>query len=279
MKIHLVGVGGGHPDQITVQAVAKLREVDVFLVADKGAGVGDLAEARAEILRRHVPGESRVIQVPDPERDRTPNDYGTAVADWHDARARAYEKVLLGLEQDATVGFLVWGDPALYDSTIRVVERVRDLGTVHIEFDVTPGISSVSMLAAAHRIVLNRIGGPIVITTGRALLKDVRAGADNIVVMLDGNLMCRELVGTGTWGIHWGANLGTSDEQLVSGPLDECIGEIERRRAELKAQHGWVMDTYLLRGGGSAACGVTVGGGEAACLGSAAAQVGYPGCP
>lgn len=247
MKIHLVGVGGGHPDQITVQAVAMLRDVDVFLVADKGGDVGDLAEARAEILRRHVPGEPRVIQVPDPERDRRPADYGAAVLDWHDARARAYEEVLLGLEPDTTVGFLVWGDPALYDSTIRVVERVRDFGNLDIDFDVTPGISSVSMLAAAHRIVLNRIGGPIVITTGRALLKDVEAGADNIVVMLDGNVTCRELVGTGMWGIHWGANLGTSDEQLVSGALDDCIGEIERVRAALKSKHGWVMDTYLLR--------------------------------
>lgn len=247
MKVHLVGVGGGHPDQVTIQAVGKLRDVDVFLVADKGEGVGDLAQARAEILRRHVPGDPTVIQVRDPERDRTPKDYGAAVLDWHDARARAYEEVLLGLDPGTTVGFLVWGDPALYDSTIRVVERVQAFGTLDIDFDVTPGISSVSMLAAAHRLVLNRIGGPIVITTGRALLKDVEAGADNIVVMLDGNLTCRELVGTGTWGIHWGANLGTSDEQLVSGPLDECIAEIESARAQLKAGHGWVMDTYLLR--------------------------------
>ncbi|AYJ47419.1 precorrin-6A synthase (deacetylating) [Rhodococcus sp. P1Y] len=247
MRIHLVGVGGGHPDQITIQAVEKLRAVDVFLVADKGDGVGDLAQAREEILRRHVPGDPTVIAVPDPARDRAPKDYGTAVLDWHDARARAYEKVLLSLEPDTTVGFLVWGDPALYDSTIRVVERVRDFGTLDVDFDVTPGISSVSMLAASHRIVLNRIGGPIVITTGRALLDDVAAGADNIVVMLDGNLTCRELAGTGSWSIYWGANLGTADEQLVSGPLDECMDEIERVRAQLKAAHGWVMDTYVLR--------------------------------
>lgn len=247
MKIHLVGIGGGHPDQITVQAIDKLRVVDVFLVADKGAGVGDLAQARTEILARHVPGDYRVIQVADPERDRKPADYGTAVLDWHDARARAYEKVLLDLDPALTVGFLVWGDPALYDSTIRVVERVRDFGTLDIEYDVTPGVSSVSMLAAAHKLVLNRIGGPIVITTGRALLKDVAGGADNIVVMLDGNMACRELVGTGKWGIHWGANLGTADEQLVSGPLDDVLGEIEQARATLKEQHGWVMDTYLLR--------------------------------
>ncbi|WP_186627537.1 precorrin-6A synthase (deacetylating) [Rhodococcus sp. BP22] len=249
MKIHLVGIGGGHPDQITVQAVRKLREVDVFLVADKGASVGDLGDARAEILRRHVPGDYRVVAVADPERDRKPSDYGTAVLDWHDARARAYEEVLLGLDPSATVGFLVWGDPALYDSTIRVIERVRDFGTLDIDYDVTPGISSVSMLAAAHRLVLNRIGGPITITTGRALVSDVAAGADNIVVMLDGHLACRALVGEDRWGIHWGANLGTVDEKLVSGRLDDCIDEIDRVRAEVKSRHGWVMDTYLLRAG------------------------------
>lgn len=246
MKIHLIGVGSA-PDHVTAQAIAKLRDVDVFLVADKGEAVGDLAEVRTEILRRHVPGVYRVVLVPDPQRDRTPVDYGAAVLDWHEARARAYEKVLLGLDPGLTVGFLVWGDPALYDSTIRVVERVRDFGTLDIDFDVTPGISSVAMLAAAHRIVLNRVGGPIVITTGRALAKDVGAGADNIIVMLDGALACRELVGDGRWGIHWGANLGTDDEKLVSGPLDDVIGEIEHVRAESKAEHGWVMDTYLLR--------------------------------
>ena len=77
-----------------------MNEVEVFLVADKGEAVGDLAQIRTEILRRHVRGEYRVISVPDPERDRTPRDYGAAVADWHDARARAYEKVLLGLDAD-----------------------------------------------------------------------------------------------------------------------------------------------------------------------------------
>ena len=245
MRIHLIGIGGGHPDQVTVQAVEKLRAVDVFIVADKGASVGDLAAARQEILERHHGGTYRVIEVPDPPRDRSPRQYETAVLDWHDARARAYAEVLDGLAEGSVVGFLVWGDPALYDSTIRVVERLAALRG-DIEFDVTPGISSVSMLAASHRLVLNRIGGPIVITTGRNLAGDVAAGLDNLVVMLDGNLACSALTGSG-WGIHWGANLGTTDEKLVSGPLDDVLDEIRRAREEVKSRHGWVMDTYLLR--------------------------------
>ncbi|MFI8569587.1 precorrin-6A synthase (deacetylating) [Rhodococcus sp. NPDC078407] len=245
MKIHLVGIGGGHPDQVTVQAVEKLRAVDVFIVADKGASVGDLGAARQALLERHHGGSYRVIEVPDPPRDRSPRQYENAVLDWHDARARAYAQVLDGLAEGTVVGFLVWGDPALYDSTIRVVERLAALRD-NIEFDVTPGISSVSMLAASHRLVLNRIGGPIVITTGRNLASDVAAGLDNLVVMLDGNLACSALTGTG-WGIHWGANLGTVDEKLVAGPLDDVLADIRRSRDDVKATHGWVMDTYLLR--------------------------------
>ncbi|WP_200893230.1 precorrin-6A synthase (deacetylating) [Rhodococcus sp. B7740] len=245
VRIHLIGIGGGHPDQITVQAIQKLRAVDVFIVADKGASVGDLGAARQEILERHHGGSYRVIEVPDPPRDRSPRQYETAVLDWHDARARAYADVLDGLDRGTVVGFLVWGDPALYDSTIRVVERLAALRG-DIEFDVTPGVSSVSMLAASHRLVLNRIGGPIVITTGRNLAGDVAAGLDNLVVMLDGNLACSALTGAG-WDIHWGANLGTVDETLVAGPLDDVLDEIRSAREQVKSQHGWVMDTYLLR--------------------------------
>ena len=36
----------------------------------------------------------------------------------------AYERVLR--ERDGTAAFLVWGDPSLYDSTIRVVDRLAE---------------------------------------------------------------------------------------------------------------------------------------------------------
>ncbi len=213
-------------------AVHALNDVDVFLVADKQRGVDDLVSVREEICRRHITGEYRVIVVPDPPRDRAPERYGSEVRDWHAARAEAYETVLREQVLDGeTVGFLVWGDPSLYDSTIRVVERIRERGIVDLDYDVIPpGVSSVQMLAARHRLVLNRIGGPITITTGRRLARDVAAGGDNLVVMLDGGLACTELPG-GEWDIWWGgANLGTSDEELVAGRLSEVRGDVSRRR-------------------------------------------------
>lgn len=247
-RLALVGLGPGDPDLVTAQAARVLNEVDYFLVADKTAqhpGTADLIERRDAICRRHVAGPWRTVHVADPERDRAdPVDYGAAVRDWHEARAVAFERALLENPGDAAV--LVWGDPALYDSAIRIADRIAERGVVDVEVEVVPGLSSVQLLAARHRLVLNVIGGPITITTGRRLLQDA-ADDDNLVVMLDGALTCRDLPDPAAWHVWWGANLGSPGEQLVAGSLWEVVDEIAERRAAVRAAQGWVMDTYLLR--------------------------------
>lgn len=247
-RLALVGLGPGDPDLVTAEAARVLNEVDYFLVADKTAshpGTADLIAMREAICERHVTGEWRLVAVPDPERDRDdPTDYAGAVRDWHEARAQAFEQALLEHPGDAAV--LVWGDPALYDSAIRLADRIEERGVVDVSVEVVPGLSSVQLLAARHRLVLNVIGGPITITTGRRLLDDA-ADHDNLVVMLDGALTCRDLPDPVAWHIWWGTNLGSPGEQLVAGRMSEVIDEITERRATVRAAQGWVMDTYLLR--------------------------------
>jgi precorrin-6A synthase len=109
-----------------------------------------------------------------------------------------------------------------------------------------PGISAVSALAARHRIPLNRVGGAVQVTTGRRLAGGLPSDADDVVVMLDPSCTFREVAGEGV-DIYWGAYLGTPDETLVSGPVTEVAGEIERVRASEKERKGWIFDTYLLR--------------------------------
>lgn len=251
-RVLVVGIGPGGPDQLTVEAVRALNEVDVFVVADKGrggggsAGADDLVRLREEVCRRHVSGAYRMVEVPDPERDRSPVSYGAAVRAWHQARAERYEQVLLEQVADGeVVGFLVWGDPALYDSTLRVLDQVRARGRVGVSTEVVPGVSSIALLAARHRIVLNRVGAPVVVTTGRLLPEAVAAGHTDLVVMLDGALTCAEL--TDDWQIWWGANLGTAGEELVSGRLADVLPAIRAARGRARRARGWVMDTYLLR--------------------------------
>lgn len=247
-RVRLIGIGPGHPDQVTVEAVHALNSVDYFIVSEKDNGTGDLIRIREEICRQHIDGDWRIVAVRDPERDRTVSrtdqaDYARAVADWHEARAASYEQALVDNPGDA--GFLVWGDPAFYDSTIRIVERILARGNVDFEFDVIPGISSLQVLAARHKIVLHGIGEPFTVTTGRRLAEAVEAGHDNIVVMLSAGFAAAGL--EGDWNIWWGSNLGTKDEKLVAGKLEEVTEQILAEREAAKQSSGWVMDIYLLK--------------------------------
>ena len=247
----IIGIGAGDPEQVTAQAAAALNRVDVFFVIDKGQATRELVDLRTEICGRYITGSNyRIVEIPDVQRDRTSPEYRRVVSEWHEGRAtRCAEVITAELADGGTGGFLVWGDPAIYDSTIRIVESICQRSSLEFDYRVIPGISSVQQLAAAHRIVLNGIGEPILITTGRRLSSAVADGAQNIVVMLDAELACRALLGSadGGWQIYWGAYLGTADEVLVAGPLADVIDEIGRIRAAMRERKGWVMDTYLLR--------------------------------
>ena len=246
MRIRLIGIGSGGVDQVTVEAIRAMNDVDYFVVTDKVKPDGSpdpLVAARTDLLERHLDHEPKIVTITDPDRDRQPAGYDAAISDWHEARADVWEQALL--ENDGDAGFLVWGDPAFYDSTIRIIQSVLARGKVRAEIDVVPGISSLQVLAARHHIVLHDVGRPVHVTTGRRLREAVDAGQDNIVVMLNRSL--EPLDGLGDWQIWWGANLGTPSEQLVAGRVADVVPSIEAARAAAKDRAGWVMDVYLLR--------------------------------
>ena len=247
ISLVLIGIGCGDVDYLTGQAVRALSEVDVIFVVDKGPEMADLVDLRTEILRRHRPdGRFRVVEIADPPRERDASDYEAAVRQWHHRRSVLYEEAILGSLRVNQVGaFLVWGDPALYDSTLRIVDEISQRNPEVVDVVVIPGISSVQVLAARHRITLNRIGEAVHITTGRRLAaRDVPERGD-LVIMLDGDCAFRT-IDFDAW-IFWGAYLGTVHELLISGPVGEVGAEIERVRREARALHGWIMDVYLLR--------------------------------
>ncbi len=247
-KVFVIGIGAGNPDYVTVQAINALNEVDVFFFMDKGEDKEDLVRLRKDICERYIKNKSyRTVETADPQRDRMPSSYESAVREWHDERADIYERLITQeLGENERGAFLVWGDPALYDSTLRIIDQIVARGTVAFEYEVIPGISAIQALAARHRIALNRIGRSVHITTGRKLAEGLPNNVDDVIVMLDGDCSFKN-IRESEIDIYWGAYLGTKDEILVAGHLQELKHDIETKRAEAKGRKGWIMDTYLLR--------------------------------
>ncbi len=246
-KILIIGIGAGNPDHLTVQAISALNQADVFFIPDKGAEKAALRELRTTICERFVENtDYRTVQYKTPRRAEAGGNYRAAVDDWHARLEDSFESLFSKELSEGECGaFLVWGDPTLYDSTLRIVEKIRSKGFA-LEYEVIPGISAVQALAAQHKIALNRIGEPVLITTGRRLSEGFPSYVGDVVVMLDGEQTFAQIAAA-ELDIYWGAYLGTKDEILVSGKLAEVRDEIERIRRTAREAQGWIMDTYLLR--------------------------------
>ncbi|MFT3973143.1 MAG: precorrin-6A synthase (deacetylating) [Amaricoccus sp.] len=247
LEIVVIGIGAGNPEHMTVEAIGALNAADLVLVPRKGAAKADLADLRRAICARYLDNPAtRIVEFDMPVRDRAGDSradgYRAGVEDWHRAIAACYRRLLEG--ESGRAALLVWGDPALYDSTLRILDLLSADGLAFTR-RVVPGISSLQVLAARHAIPLNAIGGAVEITTGRRLADGLpEAGAT--AVLLDGDCTFRAIDPAGVT-IYWGAYLGTPDEIVLAGPLAEVGPRIVEARAAARAAHGWIMDTYLLR--------------------------------
>ena len=241
--LFLIGIGTGNPDHVTGQAIRALNAADLILIPRKGTAKSDLAEVRELILSRVLTTPVPVAAYDVPQRAEQ-DDYLGAVNDWHDAIARVWAETIAAYPGAETVALMVWGDPSLYDSTLRIAARLPGMAV-----KVIPGITSLQALTAAHAIPLNTLAAPVTITTGRNLRDHGWPdGATTLAVMLDkGGAFITLPPDTEIW---WGAYVGMPEETLIHGPLAEVSDQILATRARLRAEHGWIMDIYLLRRGG-----------------------------
>lgn len=249
IELHLIGIGTGNPDHLTLQAIKALNAADLVLIPRKDDSKADLAELRRDICAGVLTNPAtRIAEFDLPVRDAANPSYRTGVDDWHDAIARVWKDTILAeLGRDGRVALLVWGDPSLYDSTLRIAGRVAR--SLPLEVRVVPGITSLQVLTAAHAIPLNEVGEPFIVTTGRQLRDHGwPAGVRTVAVMLDGECSFRALATEGVT-IWWGAYVGMENELILSGPLAGTADRIVAARAEARERHGWIMDIYILRRG------------------------------
>lgn len=244
IELTLVGVGTGNPDHLTLQAIKALNAADLILIPQKGADKADLADLRRQICTDVVTNPAtRLVDFDMPRRDVANPDYTQGVDDWHDAIAAVWARTMGRHPQARNVALLVWGDPSLYDSTLRIASRLVPVPRI----TVVAGITSMQALTAAHGIAVNEIGAPFVVTTGRRLREEGwPPAADTVVVMLDGECSFSTLPPEGIT-IWWAAYAGMPQQIILSGPLIDLGPQIITRRAQARAEHGWIMDIYLLR--------------------------------
>lgn len=244
LHLTLIGIGTGNPDHLTLQAIRAINQQDLILIPHKGEGKADLADLRRAICDEVLTNTAtRIVPFDLPVRDAAIRDYRQRVDHWHDAIALAWQQALSGHVPARKVALLVWGDPSLYDSTLRIAARLTPAPTL----EVIPGITSLQALTAAHGVAVNDIGAPFVVTTGRRL-RDAGwpPGVMTAVVMLDGDCAFQSLPPEGLH-IWWGAYVGMNEQMICQGSLAEVSDQIITMRANARAQHGWIMDIYILR--------------------------------
>ncbi len=249
IHLTLIGIGTGNPDHVTAQAAQAMNEADLILVPLKGEDKADLAGLRLALCDKLITNrQTRVVTFDLPVRDAAVADYLPRVHHWHDAIAERWHLAIAAhLDQGGggRVALLVWGDPSLYDSTLRIADRLKS--RLPLSLRVIPGITAIQALCAAHAIPLNDLAAPVTLTTGRQLRDHGwPSGATSVVVMLDSGGAFSTLDPTGIT-IWWGAYVGMEAERLIAGPLATVGPMILQNRAAARARHGWIMDIYLMR--------------------------------
>jgi precorrin-6A synthase len=241
-ELLLIGIGTGNPDHVTREGARAIRDADLILIPLKGSGKEDLAGLREQIITDLSDSPPPLVHFDIPKR-HADDGYLQGVEEWHDAIARRWQEAIAEHPDARRVALLIWGDPSLYDSSLRIADRLDPKPTIR----VIPGITALQALTAAHAIPINELGAPYIVTTGRRIRDEGWPDpVTSVAVMLDGECSFQSL-DPALYDIWWGAFVGMKEQILIHGPLQEVSQRIIDTRAAARTEHGWIMDIYLLR--------------------------------
>lgn len=242
-KINLIGVGTGNFEHLTLEAIKILNESDLILLPKKSDDTKDLINLRYEICSKFLKEDNKNLvefKVPKRTKEKT---YSESVSNWHEKLAISWDKAIQSFTGEKNViSLLIWGDPCLYDSSIKI-SRILFSET---KITIVPGITSIQVLLSEHKITLNNIGKSVQITTGRNLKNfGFQKYENRTIVLLDGECSFKYLKDKNYY-IWWGAYLGMNKQILIKGKLSEVGHKIIDERSKARNKYGWIMDTYLL---------------------------------
>lgn len=243
IKIYLIGIGTGNPKHLTLEATTILNKLDLILLPKKNKDKEDLYKVRKNICNTVIKNKKIKIKEYDVPKRLNEYEYYDAVSLWHKTISKNIYKIINELKaKNLKLGFLIWGDPGLYDSTIRIISNID----INYKLKIISGISSIQELTSAHLISLNDIGQSVLITTGRKLNENTFVDYKKVFVLLDGKCSFK-ILNSAKFYIWWGAYLGMKNQILIKGLLRNVNKKIIDERAKARKINGWIMDSYLLK--------------------------------
>ncbi len=241
-KVYLIGIGPGDPKYLTILAKEVIQRLKVFLVPEKEGKKSDLTKKRLKIIEFIKAKEPfEVVYLPFPERERGVN-YKEKVQEWRLRKGEILKKTLLLLKEEE-VGFLIWGDPVIYDGHIEIFKEIEK--ELPIEWEVIPGISAFQVLGAKFKISLTDLATSLTFHTPRTLRK-LKEISHPTVVFLD-NYATFSLFKEKLLRIYWGAYVGQEEEVYLEGDLKETLETLKELRETLREKKGYLMEIYLLK--------------------------------
>jgi precorrin-2/cobalt-factor-2 C20-methyltransferase len=204
--LHLVGVGPGDPDLMTIKAAKLLDEAEVIAHVVTPSG-GTLA---LDIARRHCNPHAEYLPI---EIPMTGDRRATQIA--YDAGADA---IRAQLAAGRDVAYLCEGDPLFYGSAMYLLSDLIDTTPIK----VIPGVTSMTAAAAAIPFPLVARSDSLTVLAGTSpdevLFPKIDA-AGSVVILKVGrhyDRLCALLDRTGRADSSWLAeNVGTPQQRLV----------------------------------------------------------------
>ena len=229
---------------MTIEAIRALNRADLVLIPRKGAEKADLAELRREICARYLENPAtRLVEFDLPRARRARRATAGASRPGTGRSPRPTARLARRARPaDGTVALLVWGDPSLYDSTLRILEQLRAIAGSPSSSRWCPASPACRRSPPRHGMALNAIGGEVLVTTGRRL-REARARRPTTCGDARRRLRLPRARRRG-FDIHWGAYLGMAGEIVIAGPLAE-VARADRRgarrgRARARVDHGYL---------------------------------------
>lgn len=190
-NIHIIGIGMGNPDTITLEGLKKIRKSD-FLI-----------------------GASRMLKAFSAETDAP------------QAEAVAPDKILSLIEdrhEGEEIAVLMSGDTGFFSGTKKLIQGLS--GREDLIWDVTPGISSLQYLAARNGISWDDVNVSSLHGREKNVLAEVSASSKTFFLLgsnMTAEKVCRILTegGMGSAEVIIGERLSYEDERITCGTAEE----------------------------------------------------------